>query len=354
MKIQGKQIIQDTYILIDRKLKNLGMETFLGIKIRNMKKSYLAIALLILLGTFSGNAQQDPQYTQYMYNTQVVNPAYAGSRDVLSIGLLYRTQWVNLDGSPKTATLTGDSPIGNNMGLGLTFVRDEIGPSTRSNITVDYSYSINVSDNSKLAFGVKGGMDILDVNFSDLNLPGGVVPDDPNFQNPIDNKLDPQIGAGIYFNTDRFYAGLSVPNFLNTKHFEQSDIVSPDPDNPVDVTTAADRMHYFFIAGYVFDLSDNVKFKPATMFKMVAGSPLQADVSANFLFYEKFTAGVSYRWSAAVSAMVGFQVADPIFIGFGYDFDTTDISSYSGGSYEFMLRFDVFNKPERVLTPRFF
>ena len=315
-----------------------------------MKKSYLAIALLILLGSYTGQAQQDPQYTQYMYNTQVVNPAYAGSREVLSFGLLYRTQWVNLDGAPKTATLTADSPIGNNMGLGLTFVRDEIGPAKETNITVDFSYSVNTSESSKLSFGLKAGMDILDVNFSDLNLPGGIIPDDPNFQNPVDNKVDPQIGAGVYFNTERFYVGLSVPNFLTTKHFDSSSINDPN----IDVTTAAERMHYFLIAGYVFDLSENVKFKPATMFKAVSGSPLQADISANFLLYEKFTAGISYRWSAAMSAMVGFQVSEQIFMGFGYDFDTTDLSSYNGGSYEFMLRFDVFNRPERVLTPRFF
>lgn len=313
-----------------------------------MKKSFLAIALLIFLGTFTSQAQQDPQYTQYMYNTQVVNPAYAGNRDVLSFGLLYRTQWVGLDGAPKTATLTADSPIGSleNMGLGLTIVRDELGPSVRTNITADYSYSINTSSNSQLSFGIKAGVDILDVDFSKLN----IADQGDIFENNIDNKVSPQIGAGVYFNTDRFYAGLSVPNFLNTKHFEQSDIIDPTAE----VTTAADRMHYFLIAGYVFDLGENLKFKPATMFKLVAGSPLQADVSANFLIKEKLTLGVAYRWDAALSAMAGFQITNQIFAGFGYDFETTDIQTYNDGSYEFMLRFDVFSKPERVLTPRFF
>jgi len=313
-----------------------------------MKKSYLALTLLIILGSFSGKAQQDPQYTQYMYNTQVVNPAYAGNRDVLSFGLLYRTQWVGLDGAPKTATLTADSPIGSleNMGLGLTIVRDELGPSVRTNITADYSYSITTSVNSELSFGVKAGIDILNVDFSKLNIanPGDV------FESNIDNKVEPQIGAGVYFNTDRFYVGLSVPNFLTTKHFDAADIQDPNAE----LTTAADRLHYFLIAGYVFDLGENIKFKPATMFKAVSGSPLQADVSANFLFKERLTVGVAYRWDAAVSAMAGFQVTDQIFLGFGYDFETTDIQSYNDGSYEFMLRFDVFSKPERVLTPRFF
>jgi len=313
-----------------------------------MKKSYLLLTLLILLGSFSGKAQQDPQYTQYMYNTQVVNPAYAGNRDVLSFGLLYRTQWVGLDGAPKTATLTADTPIGTleNMGLGLTIVRDHIGPAVETNITVDYSYTINLSDVTELSFGLKAGLDILDVDFSKLN----IYDEGDVFESNIDNKVEPQIGAGIYFNTDRFYTGLSVPNFLTTKHFDESDIDDPDAE----ATSAADRLHYFLIAGYVFDLNDNLKFKPATFIKAVSGAPLQIDLSANFLIIQKFTAGVAYRLDAAWSAMVGFQATDQIFIGFGYDYETTDVQMYNDGSYEFMIRFDVFDRPERVLNPRFF
>ena len=311
-----------------------------------MKHSYLTVIILILLGTFSSNAQQDPQYTQYMYNTQVVNPAYAGNREVLSFGLLYRTQWVGLDGAPKTGSFTVNSPVGYNMGLGLSIVNDQLGPSTETNIDIDYSYSIHTSETAKLSFGLKAGIDLLDVDFSKLNI---YDPNDPRFQNNIDNKLQPQIGAGIYFNTEKFYAGLSVPNFLETKHFDKGSL-----ENTTIETVAQERMHYFLIAGYVFDISDNLKFKPATMFKMVSGSPLQADVSANFLLYDKLTLGAAYRWSAAMSAMVGFQATDQIFIGFGYDYQTTDIETYSDGSYEVMLRFELFNKPERVLTPRFF
>lgn len=315
-----------------------------------MKHSYLAIIILILLGTFSSNAQQDPQYTQYMYNTEVINPAYAGNRETLSFGLLYRTQWVGFEGAPKTATFTANSPIGveNDMGLGLSIVYEEIGPAVETNITVDYSYSINTSETAKLSFGLKGGIDLLDLDFSKLNLPTGV--DDPYFrENNIDNKVQPQIGAGVYYNTERFYAGLSVPNFLDTQHFDKSSIANTQVE-----TTAKERLHYFFIAGYVFDLSDNLKFKPATLFKMVSGSPLQADISANFLIYDKLTLGAAYRWSAAMSALVGFQVSDQLFLGFGYDHETTDVQDYNDGSYEFMLRFELFNKPERVLTPRFF
>jgi type IX secretion system PorP/SprF family membrane protein len=319
-----------------------------------MRHSYITLIILILLGTYSSNAQQDPQYTQYMYNTQVVNPAYAGSRDALSFGLLYRTQWVGFEGAPKTGTFTVNSPIGalDNMGLGLSIVRDEIGPAIESNVNIDYSYTINTSDTGELSFGLKAGLDLLDVDFTKLNIADG----GDAFENPIDNKLQPQIGAGVYYNTDKFYVGLSVPNFLTTKHFDESQIdeILNDNNNFDGDVTAAERLHYFLIAGYVFDISDNLKFKPATLIKAVSGSPLQWDVSANFLINEKFTLGAAYRWSAAFSAMVGLQATDGIFIGFGYDYQTTDIETYSDGSYEAIIRFDIFNKPERVLTPRFF
>lgn len=314
-----------------------------------MKHSYLAIIVLILLGSFSSNAQQDPQYTQYMYNTQIVNPAYAGSRDVLSFGLLLRSQWVGLEGAPKTGTFTVNSPIGvlDNMGLGLSIVRDEIGPAVESNVAIDYSYTINTSETAELSFGLKAGLDLLDVNFNKLS----IFDQGDLFESNIDNKLQPQIGAGVYYNTDRFYAGLSVPNFLTTNHFDESTLENFNFDDDV---APAERLHYFLIAGYVFDINENLKFKPATLIKAVSGSPLQWDASANFLIYDKLTLGASYRWSAALSAMAGFQVSDQIFIGFGYDYQTTDIEDYSDGSYEVFLRFDLFNKPERVLTPRFF
>ncbi|NND63864.1 MAG: type IX secretion system membrane protein PorP/SprF [Flavobacteriaceae bacterium] len=321
-----------------------------------MRNSYIAILVLILLGTFSSNAQQDPQYTQYMYNTQVVNPAYAGTREGLSIGLLGRTQWVNFDGAPKTGTLSVNTPIGalDNMGLGLSIVHDEIGPATESNINVDYAYRINASDNAQVSFGVKAGLDLLDIDFSKLNIPVEGAGD--VFDGQIDRKVQPQIGAGVYYYTNKFYAGLSVPNFLTTKHFDESQIdnIVNDPNSFAGETTAAERLHYFLIAGYVFDINENLKFKPATLIKVVSGSPLQWDASANFLINEKFTIGASYRWSAALSALAGFQVSDELFIGVGYDYQTTDIETYSDGSYEVFLRFDVFRKPERVLTPRFF
>lgn len=305
---------------------------------------YLIYGLLFIWSITAMFGQQDPQYTQYMYNTQVINPAYTVSKDAFSAGLLYRTQWVGLDGAPKTATFSASKPLGRleNMGIGINLIHDEIGPAQQTFATVDYAYEINLSGNSKLAFGLKAGLDVLNVDFTKLN---AYNPNDPYFEENIDNRWQPQIGAGIYYYTDRFYAGISVPNFLKTKHFETSDSFQ---------AVASERMHYYLISGYVFDLSYAVKFKPATMLKFVEGAPMQWDISANFLIHEKLTLGTAYRWDAAMSALAGFQINENWFIGVGYDYQLSDLEKYSDGSYEIILKFELFNPRKSILTPRFF
>ncbi len=290
-------------------------------------------------------AQQDPQYTMHMYNTQVVNPAYIGSQEAINFGLLTRTQWVGFEGAPQTGSFTFNSPIGrrNKTALGLSVVSDVIGPSSEQGLTVDYGYTFYNNDGSKITLGLKGGISNLKVDYSLLNLAN---PNDDRFSENT-SLLSPQIGAGIYFNNDRFYAGLSIPNFLKTKHYNVDGNVYASSE-------ARERMHYFLIAGYVFDLSDSIKLKPAGMIKIVSGSPIQMDVSANIFFNEKITFGAAYRLDAAVSALAGFALSDKAFIGFAYDYQTTDIQKYSSGSFEVILRFMIPRKGERILTPRFF
>lgn len=298
------------------------------------------------LSTVKSFAQQDPQYTQYMYNTQVVNPGYVGTRDVFSFSGLYRAQWVGIEGAPKNVTLTGNAPVGySNVGLGMSVIRDEIGPSLHTYLTADVSYTIRVSDDAQLAFGVKGGGSLLDIDFTKLN----IEDQGDLFDRNIDNRFSPQIGAGAYYFTDRFYAGVSVPNFLETEHFNTDSIEDETAES-----VGKDRMHYFFISGYVFDISPDTKFKPAVMTKFVRGAPLQVDISTNFLFFDKLTLGAAYRWSAAFSGLVGFQLSESMFLGFAYDTDTTIIRAYNKGSYEFFLRYEIFRKQEKVYSPRFF
>ncbi|RKF04785.1 type IX secretion system PorP/SprF family membrane protein [Tenacibaculum lutimaris] len=309
---------------------------------------HFSILLLIIASVNVCFSQQDAQYTQYMYNTQIINPGYIGSKNALGFGLLYRTQWAGFDGAPNTGTFTFNTPLGllKRNAIGLSIVNDRIGPSNETGITIDYAYSLLLSGNSRISFGIKGGLSILDVDYTKLNI---YDENDWQFAENIDKKVQPQIGAGIYYNDDKLYLGLSVPNFFNSKHYNANNTNNSNED-----AIAIERLHYFFIAGYVFDINESIRFKPATMLKWVNGSPFQVDVSANFLFNNKFTLGASYRWDAAISAMAGFQISEQFFLGVGYDFQTTDIQDHSNGSYEFFLKFDLFNNPERILTPRFF
>lgn len=303
---------------------------------------YFILVDLLLL-PFTLFAQQEPQYTQYMYNTQIINPAYSGNREMLSFGLLYRTQWVGIEGAPKTATFTINSPVGKrrNMGLGLSVIHDEIGPSTQTDFAIDYAYAIPVNDDTRLSFGIKGGFDVLEVDFTKLDI---YNPHDPLYQENIDNRWQPKIGAGIYLNTNHWYIGASVPNFLETEHYNRS-------NNSNMRSIASDRMHFYLIGGYVFDLSFNLQFKPTTMIKVVSGAPLQWDVSANFIFDQTLTLGASWRWDAALAAMAGFQVSPSVFVGVGYDYQLTDLQKYSDGSYEVILRFDVVNTFDAIMKP---
>lgn len=299
------------------------------------------LVIILLLASASVCAQQDPQYTNYMYNTINVNPAYAGSRGVMSIFGLYRTQWTGLDGAPQTGTASMHTPIENsNVGVGLSFDNDRIGASNESNISLDVSYTIPVSDNYKLGLGVKGTANLFNTDYTKLNR---YDMNDPKFQNNIENKFTPNIGAGVYFYSDKLYLGLSVPHFLETESY----------DDNISKTTL-EKMHYYVIGGYVFDLSPSLQFKPAFMCKTVEGAPLQLDVSGNFLFNEKFTLGAAYRWDAAASILAGFQINSGLLIGYGYDLETTQLANYNSGSHELFLRFELSKNRDRVDTPRFF
>ncbi|MFT4804631.1 MAG: type IX secretion system PorP/SprF family membrane protein [Psychroserpens sp.] len=306
----------------------------------SLLKGLILLVFVALTVNTSSFAQQDPQYTQYMYNTMSVNPAYAGQREVLSVTGLHRTQWVGIDGAPQTQTLGIHAPLRNDrIGLGLSIVNDALGPVNEYYIDANFSYTIPVSDNkTKLSFGLKAGLHSLTSDWSE-----GVIQQlgDPTFADNL-SVFSPTIGAGLYLHNRKWYVGLSAPNFLRTEHFD---------DNQVSI--AKERMNYYLIAGYVFDLSAKTKFKPAALVKAVAGAPIIADVSANFLFNDKFTLGVAWRWDDSVSGLAGFQVTDGLYIGYSYDATTTNLNNYNSGSHEIMLRFEL-QKVGRILSPRFF
>ena len=316
-----------------------------------MDKRYFWVILLFLtLSINSGNAQQDAQYTQYMFNTLSVNPAYAGSRGQLSFAGLYRSQWVGLEGAPETFTVNLHSPIRNSrLGYGISIVNDNIGDGVVQETYLDavLSYTIDVSRDAKLSFGLKAGGNMLSLDFNGLrNFDQEVVS-----QENIDNQFSPNFGLGVYYHTDTFYAGFSAPNILETEFFDNSG----GDSNSVNFL-ATERINFYFITGYVFDLNGNLKFKPALLTKAVGGAPLQVDISANFLFAERFSFGAAYRWDAAVSALAGFQITDQIMLGLAYDRETTELggTQFNDGSFEVFLRLELLKAFQRTVSPRFF
>ena len=305
-----------------------------------MKDFKVIIVLLVLLANYSMYSQQDSQFTQYMYNTISINPAYAGTRNVLSINALHRSQWQGIPGAPITQTLSINTPMGERTGLGLSVYREEIGPSIETSFAADLSYILPLNDyDLNFAFGLKGGLHIIDIDYARINIKD---PLDPAFQNNL-RETSPIVGVGGYLYTEKWYVGLSVPNLLYTKHYKNSS-----------TSNVAKTQHFYLTGGYVFELTDNLKFKPATLFKVTNGAPLVMDLSTNFLINEKVTLGASYRLSAAISALVGVQISDSLFMGYAYDYDTTDIGNYNSGSHEVFLRFEFFRKVQGKVSPRFF
>ncbi len=312
---------------------------------RNEMKSFLSIILICvcLFESFDTMAQQDPHYTQYMYNTMSVNPAYVGSRGHATITALGRTQWVGFDGAPDTQTLSYDTPIGySGLGLGINLVNDKIGPSHETYLDGNVSYTIETGEEGNLAFGLKLGGRLLNVDWSLGNISDGG--NDDAFNQNIVNKFLPTIGAGIYYHESDWYIGLSVPNFLSQEHYDADNVIGE---------TAVERLHFFFIAGFVLDLNESIKFKPAALLKAVSGAPLSLDISANFMFNEKFRLGAAWRWGDSIAALLGFQASESLYIGYAYDLTTSNYNVANSGTHEVLLRYEIFRQ-EKMKSPRFF
>lgn len=299
-----------------------------------MKKIYFIAILALAINEL--RAQQDPHYTQYMYNMSVMNPAYAGSKETMSGGVLYRAQWVGLDGAPTTGTFFLHSPVGRNVGLGLSVISDKIGPVEENNVYADFSYTLNLGGEHRLAFGLKGGLTMHNIDFETIypTLPQP-TPNDPFFaSNPNNTFLN--IGTGVFYYTQKYYVAFSVPNMLKSKYLDFSGR-----------EYGTDVIHYFLTGGYVFDLNPNLKFKPFAMIKSSVNAPTSIDVSTNFMLYDKFELGATYRLEDSFGAMASFAVTPSLRIGYAYDRVVSDLRTVAPASHEVMILFDL-NFPKKV------
>lgn len=304
-----------------------------------MKKLFLLTLITSILCVDFATAQQDPQYTQYMYNQNVVNPAYAGLKEGLALNLLYRNQWSALDGAPETFTFNAHAPVGERTGLGISIIRDELGPVKETNAYVDFSYTIPVSSNYQLAFGVKAGATFHDIGLSDLELQD---PGDPFFSQNV-SQTTPNIGAGLFLYSDNFYVGASVPNILNSLHLDENGL-----------QFGSETSHYFVTSGYVFQTTENLKLKPSVLVKSAFDAPVSFDVNLNALFLEKFELGVSYRLDDSFSGLVGFQATPDLRIGYAYDAVTSEINNVAPSSHEIILTYNIIFNKRALRSPRYF
>jgi len=310
-----------------------------------LKRLFSGIALVTGLMFVSAEsfAQQDPMYTQYMENLQTLNPAYAGSKEMLSMMVAARNQWVSLPGAPDTRSISLHTPIkATQMGLGFSLLRDKIGPVTQTGLYVDYSYRLYFSNQQTLALGLKGGLNFFDANLANLATND---PNDPVFAYDINRRFLPNLGVGAFFYTNQYYLGLSVPKLIeNTIN-----------DNGVSTQSISkEQIHLFFMAGYVFDVNRIVKFKPSILAKYVHNAPVSLDLNGTFLFYERLWLGGMFRMGDSFGGLVQMQVTDQIKIGYSYDLPISKLGAYNNGTHEIMVSFDFNFGSGRVRSPRYF
>lgn len=300
-----------------------------SIEIKFIKKKFrYYFVILFLLGVndivFS---QQSPQYTQYAYNMNIVNPAYAGSRGSLSVNMLGKTQWIGVEGAPRTATLSIHSPIGQNVGLGFSAIYDEIGPLKDTHLYGDFSYTLRVSNVGQLALGLKAG-----VSFQNINPLLFRFNNNQTFNNDFNNKLSPNFGVGAYYFEDKFYLGASIPNILNTTFFER---------NLGSASAPSENSAIFLTSGYVFDINNDVKLKPSTMVRYQDEFPISVDISGTIFYQDQLEFGVSYRYNQSVNFLAAINVNDNFRFGYAYDYTLGELSTFSKGSHEILLLFDL-------------
>lgn len=305
---------------------------------KNINKLWIAFIFAIV--TFSSNAQQDPMYTQYMFNLSTVNSAAIGRGDNISFMMVDRFQWVGFEGAPKTMSLTADIPLKFfNAGAGFTYVNDRIGPEQTNNLYIDYAYHIQLVRGVRLGMGLKAGFKVYQAAFDGMGQEGV---DDSQFASDVYGDIMPNFGLGLFLYSDTYYFGLSSPKMVNHK-YEGTDKIS-----------GGEERHFFVIGGYVYPINSDIIFRPSVSAKMVKGSPLSLDITANFLFKNMLWVGLGYRSGDALTFLTQLQISNRFRFGYAYDITLSKMRKASGGSHEIMLSYDLKSFKDKVRSPRYF
>jgi len=311
-------------------------------KMKNIRLQIITLLLLIL--GINGFAQQDPMYTQYMYNPIVVNPAFAGSREVGVLTGVFRKQWVGINGSPTTSSISYNAPIRRyDFGVGATLLYDALGPTSQTSLFLDYSYQIRFDQKGTLSLGLKGGFNYFYINYSGLN---STDPDDDLDQLENESLFLPNFGVGAYYYTDKLYLGLSVPKLLRNSLEKKG--------NNLDHLNR-EEWHVFLMGGYIFKLSEVIDFKPSFISRYVMGSPLSIELTATFMLYDKIWLGAMYRVGDSFGGLINWQINPKLNVGYSYDLSNSEIKAYNKGSHEITLSYAFLrDNGKRILSPRFF
>jgi len=300
-----------------------------------MKNIFTILALFVW--TISATAQQDAQYTQFMFNKIVFNPAYAGSHKAPCLSGIYRTQWVNLEGAPVSQNLNFHMPIFNNrVGIGLSIHHDRIGPTNTWNYAMQYAYRVKVGGGD-LSFGVQGQIRDYQVDWQDVT---AIHSGDALYGFREDTKLIPNFGFGVYYGHENFYAGVSIPRLLN------NDLTFQYDGNIQNSDFSSESRHFFGMAGLILPLSDAIKLKPAALIKYASNTPLDIDLHGGVIFYDKVNVGATYRIGGfqgnageSIDFVLQMIFTERLKVGIAYDYTLSDIRSYQSGSYELMVEY---------------
>lgn len=276
--------------------------------------------------------QQDPQYTQYVYGLNIINPATVGTNGKMNINMFHRSQWVGVDGAPKTTTLTFDMPLKKSLGIGGVLISDKLGPVTETNFFVDMSYTLRLNNKSKLAFGLKGGFNYLSADLP--NVINTVKPSDVAFADKL-NTVSPNFGFGVHLFNDKYFVSFAIPNFLETVYFEKKN---------GQLSSANDKIHSFLMAGYKLKLGKEMVFQPSFLLKTVPNAPMSLDLSSSLTYQDKVTLGVSVRIEDSIATFLNFKVNDFTRIGYAFDYTLSNFGQYNSGSHEVMLLFNLKRK----------